>query len=179
MGKMDLAKRKRNRINGFRYNDIGGYFITVCTKDRQCILWNAAYVAGENVGLRQYPPLNKYGTVVDDAIKLINHHYPSVTVDHYIIMPNHIHLLLQIRNTNSNIGAPAIMTVVQQFKGYVTKKIGKSIWQRSFHDHVVRNQKDYNRIAKYIYNNPITWKYDVLNPNRTEPPSKDFFDTMP
>ena len=91
-------------------------------------------------------------------------HYPAISVDHYAVMPNHIHLLLQIQ-TDSNgrpMVAPTISTVVQQFKGVVTKQIGQSVWQKLFYDHVIRNQQDYDEIWKYIDNNPAKWKEDCF-----------------
>lgn len=79
-------------------------------------------------------------------------------------MPNHVHLLLQI-NTNADgrpMVAPTISTVVQQLKGIVSKQIGHSIWQKLFHDHVIRNAADYTKIWEYIENNPLQWKLDCF-----------------
>lgn len=81
-------------------------------------------------------------------------------------MSNHVHLLLQI-NTDADgrpMVAPTISTVVQQFKGIVSKQIGHSIWQKLFHDHVIRNQADYMKIWEYIENNPLQWKLDCFYP---------------
>jgi REP element-mobilizing transposase RayT len=85
-------------------------------------------------------------------------------VDHYTVMPNHIHLLLQI-NTDENgraMLAPTISIVVQQLKGVVSKQVGQSIWQKLFHDHVIRGEKDYLKIRQYIDNNPALWKEDCF-----------------
>ena len=101
---------------------------------------------------------------MDSAIRGIVAHYPAVSVDHYVIMPNHIHLLLQI-HTDSNgqrIPAPTISAVVQQMKGYVSKQIGFSIWQKLFHDHVIRSEADYRKIWEYIEHNSIRWKDDCF-----------------
>ena len=101
---------------------------------------------------------------MEQAIKNIGHHYPSISVDHYVVMPNHIHLLLQI-NTDENgrpMVAPTISIVVQQMKGYVTKQLGISIWQKLFHDHVIRNPNDYRIIWEYIENNPTQWEQDCF-----------------
>ena len=101
---------------------------------------------------------------MEQAIKNIGHHYPAISVDHYVVMPNHIHLLLQI-NTDENgrpMVAPTISIVVQQMKGYVTKQLGRSIWQKLFHDHVIRNENDYRIIWEYIENNPTQWEQDCF-----------------
>ena len=58
--------------------------------------------------------------------------------------------------------APTMSRVVQQLKGYITKRIGRSIWQKRFVDHVIRSGKDYEEHIKYIYENPIHWQYDHL-----------------
>ena len=157
----DLPKRKPNRLKEYDYSSPGAYFITICTNDRRNLFW-------ENVGASIARPeevlLSEYGKIVDSAIRNIPVHYPAITIDSYTVMPNHIHLLLQI-NTDENgraMLAPTISAVVQQMKGYVTKQIGHSIWQKLFHDHVVRGEKDYLKIWEYIESNPIKWADDCF-----------------
>ena len=155
---MDLPKRKPNRLPDFDYRTPGAYFITICTKDRKCLLWDTV---GASIAR---PRLSKYGLVVQKAIYDIPKHYPAISIDHYVVMPNHVHLLLQI-NTDADgrpMVAPTISTVVQQFKGIVSKQIGHSIWQKLFHDHVIRNAADYTKILEYIENNPLQWKLDCF-----------------
>jgi REP element-mobilizing transposase RayT len=158
---MELPKRKPNRLPNFDYSTPGAYFITICTKDRKCILGD---VVGASIARPQSLQLSKYGTIVADTIHNIAKHYPAVSVDHFVVMPNHIHLLLQI-NTDANgrpMVAPTISTVIQQLKGVVTKKIGKPIWQKLYHDHVIRGEADYLKIWEYIENNPAKWKEDCF-----------------
>ena len=69
--------------------------------------------------------------------------------------------------------APTVSTVMQQFKGIVSKQLSRSIWQKSFHDHVIRTQTDYETIWLYIDSNPQTWQTDCLNPNRNKPQQSD------
>jgi len=91
-------------------------------------------------------------------------HYPAISVDHSVVMPNHIHLLLQI-NTDTDgrpMVAPTISIIVQQLKGVITKQIGQSVWQKLFHDHVIRSEADYLKIWEYIDNNPIKWEEDCF-----------------
>jgi REP element-mobilizing transposase RayT len=83
-----------------------------------------------------------------------------VSVDWFVIMPNHIHMILRIHTNNNEdtsgraMRAPTGSTVINQMKGWVTKRIGFSIWQKLFHDHIIRDEADYGRIADYIRNNP-------------------------
>ena len=155
---MDIPKRKPNRLPDFDYSTPGAYFITICTKDRQNLFWTDV---GASIAR---PQLTKWGEIAATAICDIPNHYSAISVDHYVVMPNHIHLLLQI-NTDTNgrpMVAPTISTVIQQFKGIVTKRIGQSIWQKLYHDHVVRGERDYLKIWEYIDNNPARWTEDCF-----------------
>ena len=101
---------------------------------------------------------------MDQAIRDIPIHYAAIRIDHYVVMPNHVHLLLQIITDNDRqiMPAPTISVIVQQLKGIVTKQIGHSIWQKLFHDHVVRGEKDYLEIWNYIDGNPSRWEEDCF-----------------
>ncbi len=85
--------------------------------------------------------------------------YESVRVDKYIVMPDHIHMLVSI--VPDEFGrpqvAPTISRVVQQFKGAITKKVGFSLWQKGYYDHIIRGQQDYDEIWQYIDENPLRW----------------------
>ena len=122
----------------------------------------------ENVGASIARPedvrLSKYGKIVVEAIENSSTIYPVITVDNYVVMPNHIHLLMQIHSDSSGRAmlAPTISIVIQQMKGYATKKIGRSIWQKLFHDHVIRDEKGYLKIWNYIEGNPSKWEEDCF-----------------
>ncbi len=76
-------------------------------------------------------------------------------------MPNHIHMILIIQNESGRaMLVPTISTVIAQMKGYISKRIGNSIWQKSFYDHIIRNEQDYLEIWQYIENNPEKWQQD-------------------
>ena len=155
---MDIPKRKPNRLPDFDYSTPGAYFITICTKDRRNLFWTDV---GASIAR---PQLTRWGKITADSICDIPKHYPAVSVDHYVVMPNHIHILLQI-NTDADgrpMVAPTISTVIQQLKGIVTKRIGQSVWQKLYHDHVIRGQQDYLKIWEYIDNNPAKWKEDCF-----------------
>ena len=157
---MELLKRKPNRLKGYDYSQNGAYFITICVKNRHEMLWNA-------VGARIARPqntedLSEYGIVIKNAINNISEQYPSVLVDKYVIMPNHIHMILLVDSSGDGraMRAPTISTVINQMKGYVTKQIGFSLWQKLFHDHIIRNEEEYRKIWEYIDTNPLKWEDD-------------------
>jgi REP element-mobilizing transposase RayT len=152
--------RKPNRLKNYDYSQSGYYFITICVEDRHELLWRPY------VGARiARPTLSDIGEIVKNAIENIPHIYESVTVDKYVIMPNHIHLILIIEDDPGRaMRAPTISTVINQMKGYVSKQIGYSIWQKLFYDHVIRNEAEHMYIWQYIDENPINWQDDCLYP---------------
>ena len=159
--KKEFPKRKRNRLENYDYSSCGAYFITVCTLKKQNCFW-------ENVGAiidrPQDVELSTYGKIVDQAIKNIPSAYPALLLESYVIMPNHIHLLLRVcaDEYGRPLVAPTMSRVVKQLKGVVSKQAGISIWQKSFHDHIIRNREDYEEHLRYIYENPMRWCYDEL-----------------
>ena len=166
----ELPVRKEIRLKDYNYSSAGYYFITICTKDRQEMLGKIV-VGAHSVRPCTYPcarphevELSEIGAVIDVAIRNINEIYQTVTVNKYVIMPNHIHMILVVADTDGRtMCAPTISRVVKQCKEYVTKQIGFSIWQRSYHDHIIRNEADYKRIWQYIDENPARWDDDEYN----------------
>jgi REP element-mobilizing transposase RayT len=156
----ELPTRKPNRLKNYDYSQSGYYFITICIKDRHELLWRPC------VGARiARPLLSDIGEIIKNAIENIPHVYKSVIVDKYVIMPNHIHLILIIGDTDGRaMRAPTISTVINQMKGYISKRIGYSIWQKLFHDHVIRNEADHMRIWQYMDENPMNWQDDCFYP---------------
>ena len=108
--------------------------------------------------------LSLYGKMVDNAIQNITSAYPTLLLESYVIMPNHIHLLLRVcaDEYGRPMVAPTMSRVIQQLKGFVSKQAGIRIWQKSFHDHIIRNREDHEEHLQYIYENPIRWHYDEL-----------------
>ncbi len=153
---MDLPKRKQIRLTEYDYRMPNAYFITVCTRKKRNLFW-------ENVGAGIARPedvrLSPAGMAAQAAILEIPRRYSSLTVDCYVVMPNHVHLLLQINSDASGrpMVAPTISRVVQQMKGAASKQAGFSLWQKGFYDHVIRNEKDYEEVWKYIEGNPGKW----------------------
>jgi REP element-mobilizing transposase RayT len=158
----ELSTRKPNRLKNYDYSQSGYYFITICIKDKHELLWRS--VVGARIAR---PSLSGIGEVVEKSIENIPHIYKSVTVDKYVVMPNHVHLILIIGDTHGRaLRAPTISMVINQMKGYVSKQIGYSIWQKLFHDHIIRNEADFMRIWKYIDENPMNWQDDCFYPQK-------------
>ena len=141
--------RKHPRIRGYDYSQPNYYFVTICTGDKQCIFGTP-------------DRLNSYGRIAEDGLQNIPAHFPTVRLDKYVVMPNHIHAILVL--TDNDVSLPV---VIGQYKAYVTKQIhslhkGIPVWQTSFHDHVIRNQKAYEQIWRYIDSNPMNWQKDCF-----------------
>lgn len=156
MNKKELPTRKIQRLEKRDYASCGGYFVTICTSERRNYFWKDV---SSIVDCPQNIDLSQCGQIVEDAINNISIVYPAVAIDEYAIMPDHVHLLVRIRADEYGrpMVAPDLSRVVKQLKGYVSKRIGTSIWQKSFFDHVIRNRADYNEHLKYIYDNPFRW----------------------
>lgn len=155
---MSMPKRKDIRLKSYNYSSAGAYLLTVCTKKRIRYLWNDV---GAPIGRPQNEVLSRYGMIVDTAINKITEKYTDISVDNYSIMPDHIHLLVQIHSIGGRpMAAPTTSTIINQMKGWVTKQIGFSIWQKSFHDHIIRNEHDYLEALKYIEHNPYKYIKD-------------------
>ena len=158
---MDLPQRKPIRLKNYDYSSAGVYFITVCTDKRKNFFWSDV---GANI-VRPYEKLlSDYGIIAKNAVEIIPEKYDCISIDNYVIMPNHIHFLIRINGNNSGrtMFAPTISQVIKQYKGAVSKEIGFSIWQKGFYDHIVRCENDYNEIFDYIERNPDEWQNDKL-----------------
>ena len=156
----ELTKRKQIRIKDYDYSSPGAYFITICTANRENIFWSDC--RGELCSPANIP-LSNIGIIVNNEIQKLNSVYDTIRVDKYCIMPDQIHFIISITPDDSGRTqfAPTISRVIKQFKGSITKQVGRPIWQKSFYDHGIRNQQDYNEIWQYIENNPL--KYLLKN----------------
>ncbi len=163
--KSELPQRKPVRLKGYDYNTPGAYFITVCTMNRKHIL--SSISVGTDVLGGPKNELTDYGKIAENQLLTMSNFYKDIKIDKFVIMPNHIHLLISILDTDD--GQPRtsvptksslISTFVSTFKRYCNKKIGTNIWQSRSFDHIIRGQKDYDEIWQYINNNPIKWVED-------------------
>ncbi len=148
-----FPQRKIMRLPEYDYSQNGAYFITVCTHNRKQLL--SKIVVGEGLCALPRICLSNIGKIVEECINYINT-YEYVSVDSYVIMPDHIHLLISNLAPEGRRG-PSLQHIMQQFKSYTTHKIKTKIWQRSFYDHIVRNEDDLKDINDYIIANPFLW----------------------
>ena len=168
---MKLPKRKTNRLKGYDYSAPGAYFITICTYNRRQFLSHI-------VGAIHESPENKltpYGQIVNDIIKHLPQRY-GIEIDKYIIMPNHIHLIVLIKDDERAIHESPLRgkkqrSLISKAVGYLKMNASKRfheftnekrIWQRTYHDHIIRNEKDYQKIWEYIHTNPLKWEDDCF-----------------
>ena len=163
--------RKSPRFKYYNYNSQGYYFITVCVK-------NMIHVFGEIKNGKMI--LNKYGIIAEQCLLDLPNHYNRCKIDYYVIMPNHVHVIIIIDDCNRREGSATlppnerhgITEVLRGFKTFSSIKISNSLspgekfcWQKSFYDHIIRNEKELYEIRKYIEQNPVKWD---LEKNATE-----------
>ena len=144
-----FPRRKSPRIPGYDYATPNYYFITICTHEKRCIFWSKGN-------------LSPLGQIAYDILMQIPAHFPKNSVDSFVVMPNHIHMILVVEPE----GADA-RVVIGQYKSSVSKEIhkispGLRVWQTSFHDHGIRSEADYQRIRSYIETNPMRWEKDCF-----------------
>ena len=163
------SHRKSIRLPKFDYKQEGAYFITIVTKNRNCFFGRIV----EGIMC-----LNIFGSIVSQIWQSIPNHHPKAVVDPFIIMPNHIHGIINIvgarhavpLHRSEEFGKPvpgSIPTIVRSFKSETTRRInvlrnspGAKIWQRNYYEHVIRDEKDYESIYDYIVTNPHNWLKD-------------------
>ncbi|HOP12274.1 MAG TPA: hypothetical protein PK629_12375 [Oscillospiraceae bacterium] len=174
----DLPNRKPNRLKDYDYSQNNAYFVTICTKDRHGLL-GRILVGG---GFHAAPDieLSEIGKESVRTIEYINTNYHNVRIDEYVIMPNHIHMIVFLTGGHGNPvtgghgnpmagghGNPPLQDVIGRFKSFTTKKWNElyktktqEMWQRSFHDHIIRDETDYQNHLQYIDENPGKWAED-------------------
>ena len=161
VGRKENKERKRNRLEGYDYSESGAYFITICTNHRAKLL--ADIVGG---GAFDAPKccLTPTGKTVEKYVVSSNN-IPGVHVDKYVIMPNHVHLLITVDGSDGppRASAPTLAKIprlVSTLKRFSNRDIGADIFQRSYYDHVIRCERDYMLCWRYIDTNPAKWQED-------------------
>ena len=153
-----MEKRKSPRLQGYDYSMAGVYFMTICTLSRRNLFWGDGY---ENTNQISYPEcLNTTGRKVVDLVAMVSRGFDSLTVHNFVVMPDHIHFLVQIEGFQEN--RTKITDFIAVLKSLISKEIHKidgniQVWQRSFHDRIVRNEEEMERISLYIDMNPENW----------------------
>lgn len=162
----DFPKRKHPRLDHYDYSTAGAYFITICTQNRRCLL---SRIVGRGLAPAEIQ-YTAYGLIAREQLLLLEQRYPSLKIDQYVIMPNHIHAILLLEETAGDSRRPTVMDIVCAYKSLTTRQCKKllpvdKLFQTSFYEHVIRGREDYNEIAEYIVNNPKQWELDKVYSN--------------
>ena len=157
----EFPRRKHSRLKEYDYSLGGAYFVTICTKDRKCIL--SKVDVGPDALIGPSVILTNVGEIAEQYIKNTEMVYPGIIVEHYVIMPNHVHILLRIETGERGpmrASGPTVGVIIKGIKGMTTRALGHSVWQEKFHDHVIRDENDFLNHWQYIDSNPARWAED-------------------
>ena len=155
--------RKNPRLKAYDYASAGAYFVTICTHLKQAMFGQIKHGA---------MMLNPYGEQAERAWNEIPKHFPAVELDAFIVMPNHVHGILLIDGERARHASPlqkvsSLGTVIGAFKSAVARSInqqrnasGERVWQRNYHEHIIRNEHSFAEIREYIANNPLKLELD-------------------
>ena len=165
--KKDLPKRKHPRLDHYDYSGAGAYFVTICTQNRRCVL---SHIVGRGLAPAEANGIEytALGTIAEEQLLLLEDRYPSLSIDKYVIMPNHIHAILILAGDTAGASPrPTVMDIVCAYKSLTTrecKRLGQTgkLFQTSFYEHVIRCREDYEETVRYICENPMRWYYDEL-----------------
>jgi len=166
-----VRERKSNRLRNYDYSESGYYFITIRTNNREeCF----GRVEGDEMHL------NEFGEIARNFWAGIMIHFKCVGIDEFSVMPNHVHGILIIEEVGNaymrslqDRTKMLLSKIIQQYKASVTRKINSLQhdfhfgWQKSFYDHIIRNEESLNNIRHYIRHNPLKWESDIENIDRS------------
>ena len=169
---MEYTLRKRLRWEYWNYNNSGSCFLTICTKAREKCL---SRIRSDPNGIYPYDSddhrlsveLTEYGRIVERVLQGANKSN-GLSVDHYVIMPDHIHVIVTVTGENweekeiEKAVHEKVPKFLSSFKTLCHKAAGEKFLQRSGYDHVIRNQEDYLALVEYIQTNPLRWELDKL-----------------
>ncbi len=161
---MTSRHRRSIRLKGHDYSSAGSYFVTLCARDRECLFGSIA------AGVMR---LNAYGMTVRDTWQGLPGHYPHVVLDAFVIMPNHVHGIIETVPNHSTNPCHGLPEIVRAFKTFSARSInqqrgtpGLPVWQRNYWEHIIRDDKEISRIREYIESNPAGWAEDGMNPSQ-------------
>ncbi|MEX0722390.1 MAG: transposase [Gracilimonas sp.] len=148
-------RRNSLRLQGYNYSNEGMYFVTILTKNRENFF-------GEIINSQMR--INAIGKLVKREWKLTEQIRDRVNLGQFIVMPDHFHAVLALGPYKNKFGPQRdnLSSIIRGFKGACTKKIRQQLnprfgWHRSFHDRVIRNSKELQKIEEYIFNNPVAF----------------------
>lgn len=157
----NLHHRRSIRLAGYDYSQAGAYFITICTHDRACIL--GEIIDGAMIH-------NEFGDIVTSHWQDLSEHHHNLELDESIVMPNHFHCIIILRQVSPEFTTP-ISEIVRGFKTFSARQINKMrnckgipVWQRNYYERIIRSETELNNIRNYIINNPANWDTDTNKP---------------
>lgn len=164
---MEYPNRKHTRLKNYDYSRKGAYFVTVCTAGRKNLLSEISYPVGRGLAPAEIH-LTACGQIIKEELEALPMRFPTVRLEKYVIMPNHIHLLLMLRDETAGASPhPTLMQIMGVFKSLTTRKQdmktgrqGEKLWQTSYHEHIVRDENDFLFHWTYIDQNPARWGGD-------------------
>ena len=162
---MSEQKRKNIRLYGYYYSQSGGYFVTICTANRKCIL--SRVVPGNKFVLADVH-LTELGRIADAVLHEASER-TGIRLNTYVIMPNHIHMILQIQSEEEGYTIGEYVGMFKSLTLHYWRKVcsreGRvmgSVWQRNYYEHIIRNDEDHLEKLRYIQENPDAWDKDEL-----------------
>ena len=153
--------RKSIRLKEHDYQQDGLYFITICIQNREHLLGNI---------LDDSHVIYDAGVMIEDVWNDLAKYYKGIITHDFVVMPNHIHGIIELENSDLDLSE-----IIRRFKTFTThqyinkvqnnswKPFYKKLWQRNYHEHIIRNEKSLDKLQNYILNNPLKWEEDVLN----------------
>lgn len=164
-----MKNRKRNRMLGYDYSQNNLYFVTICVHDRICCFGAVLPADNPNHSIPKMH-LNEFGEIAHQQWEWLANQYSYVVLHSFIVMPNHVHAVLEINSnlaTDKSIKIKSVSGLIGAYKTTTSKQIhltgnDKFAWQRSFYDHIIRDDAAYARISHYIEANPEKWEKDTF-----------------
>lgn len=157
---MDNENRKIIRLKNYDYSKGGAYFITIC-------IYNRVHLLGEIIKGEVFPKENSPHKIIEKYLKEISVKFPETHVTKYAIMPDHIHFILIMNGRKYGLcdiirwfKIVTINDYIRGVKNGIYMPFKKYFWQRSYYDHIIRNEMDYKEKYRYIINNPKKWEQD-------------------
>jgi putative transposase len=155
--------RRSIRLAGYDYSQGGAYFLTICAHERACLF-------GECVGAVVEP--SDAGAIVTRHWAGLSRHWPTVELDAFVLMPNHVHGIIFLTEPAVPVGdRPSLPRIVRAFKSFSAREINRArsgngpVWQRGYYEHIIRSERSRERLRAYIADNPARWSHDRLHPD--------------
>ena len=177
-----IHRRRSIRLRDYDYASSGIYFVTVCTKNKECRFGD---VADGEMGL------NEAGKIIQTTWDALPRRYANIDLDVFVVMPTHVHGVIVLTDRplvgaglalpgskGAASSAPTLGDVIRTFKSVSAIRVnrllmrtGQPMWHRNYYEHIIRSQDEFDKIREYIVNNPVRWVFDHENPATLDTPN--------